>query len=1227
MAEGPAIQWQKTFGGPSADVARSVQQTSDGGYIIVGWTESYGAGSRDVYLIKTDAAGNMKWQKTFGGSGYDDGFSVQQTSDGGYIVVGYTASFGYMSDVYLIKTDSEGDLVWQKPIGGTEAEEGRSIQETPDGGYIIIGYTCSYGTGGGVDTCGDVWLVKSDSGGNVDWHQTWGGSGTDGGNGGGLTSDGGYIIAAGTHSFGAGGWDAWLIKTDSSGKEQWKKTFGGSSDDGCSSVQQTSDGGYILTGSTHSFGAGDPYGNLYLIRTDSAGNTVWENNFGGNASDVGVSAHQTPDGGYIAAGWTRSFGTGDPYGDVYLVRTDSAGNMLWQTTFGGSSSDAATSFQPTSDGGYIIAGSTRSYGAGNDDVYLLKIAPTEYPANIKLKRFETNQCFQQVDPNDPNGTKQVYELIETKPFVVRVNLEREFPGSTSAKVKLSVVNAKTDERIGKPPVKEQKGVIIEYGSSKEVDFLFNDDETRNMKAGDYTFSLVVEDNEKKGTELLESNLTYQFKSSKTVRMLVIPVLLYNLVQIGVWNPNYVDFTQQVFPVPKTHITDVNHFEVVYAPLQYGAGTGTLQELPFYLLYLLPLRLNVLLSLYNINNPESPADFICAVVSANSLYPQEGYCIGRAVVIEADYSVQSALGHEIGHLFGLGEEYVQSAPKVVGSSALWVLKQRFEFCNNPPPLELSENGEFLIDHPHSIYSGKKCKKILDQNSCAKFEEISRDDEGNPLRDIWGNLVSYMECRGRYVRKGGYDVVNRTDTEKSPQSILSMMSMASSYKWISGPEYKSLIDYWVLDKCTPEEYRLSAYSTAVLNGQARMIVSGLVDIDNRTAELSPLIPVLNLNPTPEVAESDLTFAFLSKVGTDLGAFKFAPMESEYIGEQRPFCVIVDLPVGTAVIQVTISGTIGTELRLTDNSPAVSVLSPNGGEEIIGQMPISWSASDTDGDKLKYAVEFSNDKGAKWNTLTIDHNETELTVDANYLPGGPNCLVKVIASDGWNRSEDTSDAPFSIATKPPRVSILEPANGTILLATTNMQGRCSAYDPETGDITDPNKIVWSSNVDGFLGKGNLVGFKLTLGDHLLSATVTDSEGKTGTGTIKVSVAAKRSDVNRDLSIDVLDLDMLVSKWLLACSEPNWCEGTDLNFSGKIDFDDFAIFAENWLWKKITADLDIDDNVALTDYATLASYWMNENCDKTGWCHGTDLDKSGMVDILDLAILAEHWLEGTMP
>jgi hypothetical protein len=206
------LLWNKTFGGKGEDAAWSVHQTTDGGYILGGWTASFGAGSFDFYLIKTDENGNLLWSKTFGGTGDDHGFSAIQTKDGGYAIIGYTSSFGMGEmDTYIVKTDENGNLQWNKTYGGSNRDFSEHVWQTSDGGYITSGFTYSFGEGG------DLYVVKTDGSGNLSWSKTIGGASYDRLMTSQITNDGGFVVAGATGSFGAGAYDMYLIKTDANG--------------------------------------------------------------------------------------------------------------------------------------------------------------------------------------------------------------------------------------------------------------------------------------------------------------------------------------------------------------------------------------------------------------------------------------------------------------------------------------------------------------------------------------------------------------------------------------------------------------------------------------------------------------------------------------------------------------------------------------------------------------------------------------------------------------------------------------------------------------------------------------------------------------------------------------------------------------------------------------------------------------------------------------------------
>jgi predicted secreted protein len=362
----PYEAWNKTFGGTALDWGWSVQETTDNGFIIAGETVSFGSGGYDAWLIKTDSNGNETWNKTFGGYAKDGGRSIHQTSDNGYIIGGYADSYGYPGhDVWLIKTDNEGNEEWDSIFGGLASDAAFSVLQTSDQGYIALGYVDSYGAGSH-----DIWLIKTDTSGNEEWNRTFGTYEWDSGYSVQQTSDGDFIIIGTTKSYGSGGQDAWLIKTDEFGNETWNKTYGGANNDWGSSVVMTDDGGFLLTGDTRSYGPGGY--DIWIIKTDKYGNEQWRRIYGDSESDdTGYSLKKTNDGGYIITGTKTSFDT--DLTDVWLIKTDVDGYMQWNLTIDGGFDDWSYSVDETSDGGYIITGLTNSFGSGDYDLWLIKV--------------------------------------------------------------------------------------------------------------------------------------------------------------------------------------------------------------------------------------------------------------------------------------------------------------------------------------------------------------------------------------------------------------------------------------------------------------------------------------------------------------------------------------------------------------------------------------------------------------------------------------------------------------------------------------------------------------------------------------------------------------------------------------------------------------------------------------------------------------------------------------
>ncbi|MDA0524226.1 Ig domain-containing protein [Methanococcoides alaskense] len=356
-AVGVVEDWNVTFDGGYDDVATSVQQTSDDGYIVAGYTNN--SANNDMWLLKTDDTGSEEWNVTYTCNVSDDDiiYSVQQTSDG-YIVAGTTET-GDDRDMWLLKTDSTGSEDWNVTFDSGSSDYVTSVNQTSDDGYILTGYTNS-------SADWDIWLVKTDSTGSEEWNVTFDGGNDDYSRSVQQTSDG-YIVTGSTNN--SVDYDVWLIKTDDTGSEEWNVTFNGGYNDHAYSVQQTNDTGYIIAGYADNIADRD----MWLIKTDSTGSEDWNVTFDGSVEDDGAyPVQQTSDEGYIVAGYTEN----EDNRDMWLIKTNSTGSEDWNVTFDGGNHDYAYSVQQTLDG-YIVAGSTEN--GANNDMWLVKVKENQPP--------------------------------------------------------------------------------------------------------------------------------------------------------------------------------------------------------------------------------------------------------------------------------------------------------------------------------------------------------------------------------------------------------------------------------------------------------------------------------------------------------------------------------------------------------------------------------------------------------------------------------------------------------------------------------------------------------------------------------------------------------------------------------------------------------------------------------------------------------------------------------
>ena len=447
----PSIQWQKSFGGSQSDGAYSICQTIDGGYVVAGYTESNDSdiavfhGNQDYWILKLNNTGSIEWQKSLGGTDKDFSFSIQQTSDGGYIVAGQSISDDIdisgnhgQEDYWIVKLNSSGNIQWQKSLGGSNNDYAYSIIQTISGGYIVAGTTKStdgdisfhHGT---IAIQYDYWVVNLDSAGTILWEKTLGGGSNDLAECVIQTTDSGFVIAGrsssndgevtghhGTTQYS----DLWIVKLNNSGNLQWQKSLGGSLNDGAYSIQQTLDGGFIA-GGTSTSSDGDVtlhYGSfvdndIWIVKIDSVGNLIWEKTLGGTGTDWLHYIQQTNDGEYILAGYTGSDdgdlmglrGRGIDY-DFWIVKLSNIGNMQWQKVMGGTKDDIARCVKQTNDNGFIVSGSSSSSNGdltknnGKSDFWIVKLSSL-----VNINETPNSILSLEISPN-PFSNKTIFSV-------------------------------------------------------------------------------------------------------------------------------------------------------------------------------------------------------------------------------------------------------------------------------------------------------------------------------------------------------------------------------------------------------------------------------------------------------------------------------------------------------------------------------------------------------------------------------------------------------------------------------------------------------------------------------------------------------------------------------------------------------------------------------------------------------------------------------------------------
>jgi hypothetical protein len=357
----PMLTWARTFA-EELNEGSSIRQVADGGYIVAA-TIGY---ANDAWILKLDENGNIVWQKSYGGYGYDGAVSIRQMSDGGYVAACDTLSFGAgEADYWILRLDAAGNVIWQKTYGGPGAEYVAAIDETRDGGFVVAGTSSSFDPNSG------VWVLKLGADGSVEWESLYSPMAT------GIsirqTSDGGYVALAETLSYGVGATALLLFRLDAGGAVLWQKLYSASSWQAAGNVLETLDGGYVLTGYVDI--SEERFCDITVLRLDGSGNILWQKAYGGDEDDRWSWINPTSDGGYVVSGGSSSFRRGGEGHDAWIFKLDADGNIAWQKVYGGDDEDELDIVQQTADGGYVAAGATFSFGPGSPSIWVLKMDP------------------------------------------------------------------------------------------------------------------------------------------------------------------------------------------------------------------------------------------------------------------------------------------------------------------------------------------------------------------------------------------------------------------------------------------------------------------------------------------------------------------------------------------------------------------------------------------------------------------------------------------------------------------------------------------------------------------------------------------------------------------------------------------------------------------------------------------------------------------------------------
>jgi len=1020
------LEWSKRYGEDFVfERCYSMVQTDDGGYALAGsinpwdWSPT----PTDVLLVKTDSAGNVQWNKTYGGADSDYAYSIVQTGDGGYALAGSAAW-----DAWLVKTDAAGNMQWNQTYRGASPDCASSVVQTRDGGYALAGYTHSFGAGGY-----DFWLVKTDWYGNIEWNQTYGGTSDDQAFSVVQTLDGGYTIAGWTKSFGAGSVDAWLVKTDAAGNMQWNQTYGGAGSDSAYSLVQTDDGGYALAGG--GLGATGMRA-AWLVKTDSVGNMQWNQMYPQTSTSPRSAARsvvQTLDGGYALGGWFSEYEGAYPH--FLLVKTDAAGNMQWNQTYGPVPNGDPRSLVQTLDGGYALAG-TYEDSAYNSDLLLVKYKGVDVPPVANFT-YTTQPGAYDVTFNasasyDPNGHIEKYDwdfgdgendtgMIVTHRYMLRAVYV----------VKLTV----TDNETLTGTIK--KTVVLLYGNLKAVsiepiqvvwgaDLVLN--KTTDFKISfESTFDVIVGPSIKIETLGFNPN-AYQFRYRFAPGNYSF-VIGSDFVGSPVFLPRTKPEAAFRFTIdPDNWFVETDETDNTFPRTDFARRT-VIDTKPLKILFV---------PVYFTGEDGYPA------------YPW--YYTGFNQTSYVEHAAESC-------------RYLKAIYPVVESEVFCHCKCP-NCCHNGgprPETEAEADATFTsLLQSLSILAGNDYDRVVGLVRNGWFDGIPGWNSTIGFAGQgWGKAsvvtIGYWKTTAEVIghtynlthsndNGTGFYVIGRRSVEA--QTFMSTDEIPNppaqdSYR-------KPLPSFWI----RTEEYQKLLTALKETADPEILLVSGTF-WRNGTVELGDWYHYPSGTPDYEVGGvGNYYVTQKDSLGNTLSVLGFnVTFDGAIYGhsfDKLPLAFTVPYASGAKTIQIlNATGQVVASKTVSDNSPAVHVISPNGGEILTSDhVQLSWEATDLDGDPLVYNLLISGDGGLIWEPLETGLKQTTFNLTLTGFSGGNQYIVKVIASDGVNTGEDVSDGFFTIASF--TINVVTPAQIVPLGGKANYTLSITSYGGFSNPIT---------------------------------------------------------------------------------------------------------------------------------------------------------------------------------